>query len=149
MWGCYSGHVESVAIWTSYEALRDLLPSHVQMGIVRYIDYATARLPTVNMFEYIMHKNIGYSFEQEVQAVAFPPAVPELGADEFHADLFELEAAPGFIVYAPSVDLTRLIQGLFLHPDASPDFEAQIVELCARSGLSRPDNSRRNIEPVF
>lgn len=137
MWGCYTAQAKSVAIWTSYEALQDLLPSHVQMGIVRYTDYATGRLPTMNMFEYIMHKDIAYSFEQEVRAVGFPPAVPELGAKQFHADLFELEAAPGFIVCAPSIDLTRLIQGLFLHPEASPAFESHIADLCARNGLFR------------
>lgn len=149
MWGCYTGQTESVAIRTSYEVLRNILPSYVEMGMVRYIDYGTDRLPTMNMFEYIMHKDVLYSFEQEVRAVGFPPAVPELGSEEFKADLFESETIPDFNVYAPSVDLARLVQGLILHPEASPDFEAHIVELCAKSGLPRPDSSRRTREAVF
>ena len=40
------------------------------MGVVRYIDYATGRPPSMNMIEYIMHKDTYYSFEQEVRAVA-------------------------------------------------------------------------------
>ncbi len=149
MWGCYTGQTESVAIRTSYEVLRNILPSYVEMGMVRYIDYGTDRLPTMNMFEYIMHKDVLYCFEQEVRAVGFHPAVPELWAEQFHADLFEIEAAPGFIAYAPSVDLTRLIQGLILHPEASPTFESHIADLCARNGLPPPERSRRNLEAVF
>lgn len=76
--------------------LRESLPTHVEMGVVRYIDYATARLPSMSMFEYIMHKDTYYGFEREVRAVATPPAVKELGLDDFKSHHFESEAAKGF-----------------------------------------------------
>src|SRR6266481_9724072 len=41
MWGCYTKRPESVAIKTTYDALRNCLPSYVEMGMIRYIDYAT------------------------------------------------------------------------------------------------------------
>lgn len=118
MWGCYTTNPESVGIRTTYTALRAALPAYVEIGIVRYIDYATARLPSMNMFEYIMHKDSYYAFEQEVRAVAVPPAVKELGLEDFQDNQFELEAIKGFIVYAPPIDIRKLIHGIVLHPDA-------------------------------
>ena len=149
MWGCYTRQPESVAIRTTYEALRAGLPSYVDMGKVRYTDYATDRLPTMNMFEYIMHKDSYFAFESEVRAVAFPPAVDGLGRAEFLENLFESEDVPGFHVFAPVMDLASLIKGAVLHPEASPGFEAEISALCESKGLPPPERSRRNRPPVF
>jgi hypothetical protein len=39
MWGCYTKQPESVAVRTTYAALRESLPrSYIEMGVVRYID---------------------------------------------------------------------------------------------------------------
>jgi hypothetical protein len=149
MWECYTKCPESVAVRTTFEVLRATLPSYVDMGKVRYIDYASDRLPTMNMFEYIMHKDSFFAFESEVRAVAFPPAVDELGRAHFLENRFESESDPGLQVFAPTVDLGRLIQGMVLHPDATPAFEAEITALCLSKGLPRPERSRKNKMPVF
>ena len=86
----------------------------------------------MNMFEYIMHKDSYYALEREVRAVAFRRPV----------DHFESETVPGFLVFAPVVDLAKLIQGVVLHPEASPAFEVEITELCLLKGLARPERSR-------
>lgn len=119
------------------------------MGVVRYIDYATERLPTMNMFEYIMHKDTNYAFEREVRAVAAPPAVKELGLDDFTSNHFELEAIKGFEVYAPPVDIKKLVHGIVLHPDAPDPYVDAIRDLCAAKGLPAPESSRRTRKPVF
>lgn len=150
MWACYTpGTTEAVAIRTSYEALRACLPACVNMGMVRYIDYSNERLPTMNMFEYIMHKDSYYSYEREVRAVAFPPVVDEIGGADFHASHFESESEAGFLVYAPPVELGRLIHGVVLHPDATASFETTMIDLCAKNDLPRPEVSRRTHKPVF
>lgn len=149
MWDCYTRQPESVAIRTTYGALRGCLPDYVEMGMVRYIDYATERLPTMNMFEYIMHKDSYYSFEREVRAVAFPPVVDELGGAHFRENHFESESKAGFLVYAPTVDLVQVIQGIILHPEASPAFETTMTDLCSKKGLPRPQASRRTRRPIF
>ena len=95
MWDCYTRTPQSVAIRTTYEALADCLPPFVQMGEVRYINYARDRLPSMNMFEYIMHKDIGYSFEQEVRFVAFPPVIDGLGRADFFELSWALDLGPG------------------------------------------------------
>lgn len=149
MWRCYTSRPEAVSIRTTFSALRECLPNYVEMGMVRYIDYSTERLPTMNMFEYIMHKDAYYSFEREARAVAFPPAVEALGAGHFRENHYEMEASPGVLVYAPTVDLTRVIQGVVLHPEIPSEYEAKVIELCATHGLPHPERSRKNREPVF
>jgi hypothetical protein len=141
-------HIGCASISTTYAALRRCLPAYVDVGAVRYIDYANDRLPTMNMFEYIMHKDSYYGFECEVRAVAFPPAAG-LELADFRANRFEVESNPGFHVFAPRVDSVALIEGVVLHPEASSAFEADITALCISKGLSRPKRSRKNQSPAF
>jgi hypothetical protein len=103
MWKAYTCSTRSVAIRTTFAALRACLPSYVDLGMVRYLDYATGRLPTLNMFQYITHKRIQLSFEQEIRAVAFGLLPDQLGGTEFRAHLLEKEGDPGFKAYAPPV----------------------------------------------
>ena len=150
MWGSYTKKPDAVAIRTTYKALRDCLPPYVFMGMVRYIDYATERLPaTMNMFECIMHKDILYKFEEEVRAVAFQPYGEVHGATHFYENFFEAEDSPGIFVYAPPVDINSLIQGVVLHPNASPEFQESITGLCMENGLPNPEKSRSTRPPVY
>lgn len=149
MWRCYTTKPEAVAIKTSYELLRLCLPNYVEAGMVRYIDYATERLPTMNMFEYITHKDAYYHFEHEVRAVAFPPVGHELDGAHFRENHFELEGSPGFLVYAPPIDIKHLVNGVVLHPEAPLAFETEVIGICAKNGLPQPEPSRSTRKPVF
>lgn len=141
MWCSYTESSEAVAIATSYRALRAVLPAYVEMGMVRYIDYANERLPSLNMFEYITHKNISFRFEREVRAVAFPPAVEELGASHFRDNHFEFETRKDFLVFAPTIDIVSVVHSVVLHPESQPGFAKIIRSACEKSGLPRPVQS--------
>jgi hypothetical protein len=149
MWKAYTSGPRSAAIRTTFAALRACLPSYVDIGMVRYLDYVNGRLPTMNMFEYIMHKRIQLSFEQEIRAVAFGLLSDELGGAEFRENLFEKEGNAGFRAYAPPIDLTRLIHGVVPHPRATPEFITEVTALCANHSLPSPGRSEMNREPVF
>jgi hypothetical protein len=141
MWRAYTSKNDAAAIQTTYSALRGCLPNYVQIGVVRYIDFAKACLPSMNLFEYIMHKDTPYAFEREVRAVAFPPAAgPDV--QHFNDSLFESDHDARVRVYAPIIDVRRLIRLVVLHPHASSTYEAQLTELCARYGLPCPVRSR-------
>jgi hypothetical protein len=141
MWETYTSGPTAVMIETSYAVLRRLLPCHVEMGLVRYIDYGRDDVPSLNVFEYITHKDLSFSFEREVRAVAFHNPVAELGGKAFETDHFEAEADPTFRVYAPPIDVKALIRRVVLHPDAPPEFETEITDLCTRFGLPAPQRS--------
>lgn len=148
MWACYTTRGLGVAVKTTYWVLRDSLASYVEIGLVRYIDYSRERLPTMNMFEYIMHKEVYYEYEREVRGVASPP-VEKSEAAHFRENLYESESKAGFIVYAPPVDITVLIKGVVLHPCASRDFEDQVRKLCLEKALPQPERSRGDQEPIY
>jgi hypothetical protein len=148
MWRCYTRAPEAVAVITTYENLRECLPNYVYLGIVRYIDYATQRLPTLNMFEYIMHKRSHFEYEREVRAVAVPP-VDEHGRAHFLANLFQSESLPDFEAYAPTIDVKKLIRRVVLHPEAGSSFKAEIAHLCAENALPASEISSMNCEPLF
>lgn len=149
MWGCYANSPESVAVRTTYAALRASLPRYVELGTVRYLDYSAARLPSMNMFEYVMHKDIYYDFEHEVRAVALAPAGIEPWASQFRENHFQSESTPEFLIFAPPVELSQLIHAVTLHPEASAAFEAEMMDLCAANGLAKPEASRKNRAPIF
>jgi hypothetical protein len=144
MWNRFTSEPESVAIKSTYAALRDCLPGYVGMGKIRYIDYAKDRMPTMNQYEYIMHKRKDeHHVEQEIRAVTFPPSpIPYAEEHKHFADNhWESEDRPGFLVYAPKIDLARLVQGVVLNPRYTSEFEKRIIGICASSGLPRPEPS--------
>ena len=142
MWDVYTKSPDSVAITTTYSLLRGELPSYVDVGVVRYTDYASERLPSMNMFEYITHKRIAYCFEREVRAVAFPPATDGLGLQSFQDNLFAMTGEEESLFFAPEVDVTRLIQSVVLHSDATTDFAKTVRGICKDAGLPAPVTSK-------
>lgn len=142
MWSCYTESPESVAIRTTYNNLKILLPEHVYIGTVRYIDYSSDKLPTFNIFEYITHKDISYTFENEARAVAAALTEAHWESEQFKGNIFELEANPGFICYAPPIDVVSLVQDIVFHPEATNEFKEKITAICSKQGLPRPIDSK-------
>ena len=149
MWKCYTKSANAVAVKTTFKTLRGLLHSTVEMGLVRYIDYATERLPSMNLFEHIMHKDIYYRYENEVRAVAASFIVHGEWQTHFMQNHFEKENCKDFMVYAPQIDLKELIKAIIIHPEITTEDERNVVALCTKGGLPEPLVSRRKQEPVF
>ncbi len=148
-WRCYTRTKRDVAIKTTYSALRRALPAEALLGVIRYIDYSTDRLPWGNLFEFIMHKDITFRYEAEVRAIITPPPTEELGLQKFLKDHFALTANPNFRVYAPQLDITALIDGIVLHPEVSKSYAAKVRKLCEVNGLPAPTPSRETAKPVY
>lgn len=92
MWKIY-GPGDVIAIRSSYETLRDELPSRINarshlgvfFGIVKYIDHETEDIPRDNGFAPITHKRASFSFEQECRALIWNAGNsnnPDLPTDE-------------------------------------------------------------------
>lgn len=141
MWKCYTNSSESLAIRTSYNKLKNTLPNHINIGMVHYINYKKEKLPSFNLFEYIMHKDVNYTFENEVRAVAAPLTEAHWESNEFKGHIFQLNGDPDFIFYGPVINVENLIQNITLHPNATPDFRKRMKNLCTKHGLPQPINS--------
>lgn len=142
MWRCYTKSSESVAVRTTYHELKQSLPEYVYIGMVRYIDYAVERLSSLNLLEYITHKNISFRFENEVRAVVLQPAHEETGAKHFQENLYELEKSSGFRVFAPLIETKLIVQEVVLHPKSTSIFQEKISDICMKKGLVLPRRSK-------
>ena len=150
MWGAFTQTKDSVAIRTTYADLQQSLPNFAFIGTVRYLDYGADTLPDrTNMFEWIMHKEALYRGECEVRAVIVQPIDEDHGLAEFNKHHYRKADDPDFCMFAPPIDLSKIIRQVIVHPDASPEFRARVEALCASKGLPVPTQSRRHRQPVF
>lgn len=138
MWKRYAPTIESVAVRTKVAKLRAALPAYIDIGIVRYIDYAFDRLPTLNMLEYITHKNKCYKCEQELRAIAMHPVLEGLGQKHFRNHHFEKEQDASFRVFAPPINIADFLEEVFIHPDATQSFAEQVKSQCKATLLPAP-----------
>jgi hypothetical protein len=141
IWNSYAGHPESVVVQTTFAKLRAALPTYVGIGMVRYIDYAKERLPTLNMLEYITHKNQRFAHECELRAVAMHPVVGGLDQQHFRDHHFESENDPSFRVYAPTLSLSTVLESVVLHREAPEEFGNSVTALCEKAGVPIPTRS--------
>ena len=141
MWQQYTRGPEAVAVQTTFARLRGALKPYVGIGMVRYIDYSIDRLPTLNMFEYITHKNKVFNQEAELRAVAMHPVIEGLDQQHFREHHFQSENNRTTLVYAPPVELRDLVEKVVLHPRAADDFKVEVERLCAAAGLPPPIRS--------
>jgi hypothetical protein len=122
---------KSISIRTNLAKLRCELPAYVEIGIVKYIDYVVERLPTLNILEYITHKNKIYSHERELRSVALHPVVEGFAQQHYRTHHFQKENDPSFRVFAPPIDVAELIEAVYVHPDSPQSFFEQ-VESCVK-----------------
>jgi hypothetical protein len=102
----------------------------VYVGRVFYVDYDTAAWPQGNLFWPFVHKRLSFAHEQEVRAVIsdFP-----IGPDG-HLDC----SMVGPVSRLVEVDLSQLIEAIFVSPIAPEWFADLVRRVCARYGVVAP-----------
>ncbi len=148
MWRRYANLPSCVAIQTSYKKLAALLPEYLYIGVVRYINYEKDRLPeTFNLFDYVMHKDANqFGFESEVRVLGFPP-IEAFQNDHKHfmSNLFHKDAGKDALVFAPSIQLSVLLDDVIIHPHSSLEDQNVIIDLCEKHKLPVPKISKCNL----
>ncbi len=144
MWERFTKTPSSVAVSTRYSALQEQFDQKVvNVGVVRYIDFDAHRLPSTNVLELITHKRHFFSDEREVRAVMFaltPEPIRVVSVDPYMTS--------DGLGFCPPVNILTLIEGVVLHPKASPEFQQEVAKLCATHGLPSPSPSRMAQKPV-
>ncbi|CAN1723796.1 DUF2971 domain-containing protein [Hyphomicrobium sp. 1Nfss2.1] len=127
------GPPHSVAIVTTFRKLEACLPQEVELGLVKYIDYATEGAELSNMYDYIMRKRSYYAYENEVRAVAssIGAMVPNGSAQHLAGNIVGGS-------FAPRVDLAALIEEVVVHPEAPASFFDDVAALCSSHRLPLP-----------
>lgn len=142
MWERYVRSSDAVAISSTYSALRMQLGRNIiEIGVMRYLDYERSVFPSVNRLQLIMHKRHFFSDEREVRAVMF-----SLSPFRELVEPFMNTERTGFL--APT-DPSTLVRHVVLHPQASPQTAARVLELCVAHNLPEPVRSRIASTPLF
>ena len=131
MWKLFSASTDGIALQSTFARLRDCLPRYVGVGLVRYIDYRTETLPTLDMFQWIMHKRKSFAHEREVRAVASLHTPDHLGGAEIRARADDRG-------YYPEVDIPKLVEAVHVHPLAEAWFVDLVRRIIGRFGLDLP-----------
>jgi hypothetical protein len=123
---------EGVAITTTFDKLESLLPAHIEVGAVRYLNYQTEGLDFGNMFDYVMHKRHFYQYECEVRAVA---SAAEPARSAALQDILANQVEGSF---APPVDVKAMVGEVVIHPEATQHFREEIAAICKEHALPPP-----------
>lgn len=136
MWRLYGSSNNSVAIRSTYFKLKSALPDHVKMGMVTYEDFSTGGSFGHAAYS-IFQKRKDFEPEREVRGVTFARTPIRK----------EIEAKTLGNGYAPDVDLTALIDDVYVSPLADDWFLSLVETLLAKSNLKVPV-VRQTLEPM-
>ncbi len=129
MWQLYSKDNASIAIQSSFARLRDNLPGHVGMGLIKYIDYEAEIVPHGNIINYCMHKRRSFEHERELRALIWALEVDKVTKKPMWPTTANTS---GILV---NVELENLVQTIVLAPNCLPWFEELVRSLIERYGL--------------
>jgi hypothetical protein len=130
MWSLYGGNNASVAIRVPYASLARALPSGVMMGTVKYLSWDRELFNQGNLLAPFIHKRSSFKHENEVRAII------ELDYYREKTGIEGLDATkPGVEV---AIDLSAILNGVFVSPAAPEWFEEVVSDLCAQYGIMAP-----------
>ena len=130
MWKLYSSSNEAVCVRSTYRRLRQSLPQCVFVGEVNYINYETEGFAPGNGFNFIMHKRLSFAHERELRAMFWEMhGIPE-------AQPFKTQIEPTGL--AMEVDLSALIDRVYISPAAAPWFAKLVESMTVKSGFDFP-----------
>jgi len=127
MWRLYTSVNDAICIRSTYRQLWDCLPNKACfLGEVSYLDYERDAFDQGNLLNHIVHKRASFSHEHEVRAVMWVPGPIITAPDQ------QIETEPGKVV---PVDLQKLIQEIYVAPDAKPPLMEVVQGLLDQAGL--------------
>jgi hypothetical protein len=130
MWKLYASQDEAICIQSTFRQLELLLPEKAFLGIVKYIDHDRQYISVTDAFQYIVHKRKSFEHERELRAVLWKPTAGDT----------EMVGDRGMVV---PIDLSNLIENIFISPDATPILEEVVSGLKAAYRLSAPVNKSK------
>lgn len=142
MWKLYAKTSEAIAIQSTYELLRESLHQSLQIGVITYIDYEKEWMPENNTFYPYMHKRKSFEHERELRAIS--QDLPQKGSEA------DIKATPPADGVWESVDLSKLVERIFVAPTSPPWFQELVQNVAHNYRLDKPViRSSLENEPFF
>lgn len=150
MWSIYDREGRGVAVRTTKGRLLKSLtgPNGVHGATVQYVDYSTQWIPEGNLFYPFLFKRRSFEHEREYRLLAhWSPKT--LRADE-HNTVIEAEPDIPPTGLRESVDLTELVDQIFVSPEASDWFHKVVQKLAEDYGHTwTVQHSELGIDPIY
>lgn len=178
MWTIYAKSAGAVAVQSTYRRLRDCLPTHINIGVVRYADYSSERVYNRRVVEPFLHKRKSFEHEKELRALLLIPAGRDIDANnpvyvglkylprveayfealglqdpaDFNPEEFYAFLREGGCPsgYTINVDLDRLVERLYVAPMAQAWFGELVKRVARKYDLKMPVvQSSLDSDPIF
>jgi hypothetical protein len=142
MWKLYTAANESICLQTTFNKLREQMPSWINIGMVNYIDYDKMIIGEGNAFNFITIKRHSFEHERELRAVAW-----SIAWEIANTDLRDGLALDGLWV---DVDLSTLLDTIYISPTSPPWFADCVRSLVKKYELAVPvQQSALNVSPIY
>lgn len=139
LWKIYSDFGKGIMIKTDLNKIELSLINSIEdirVSEVTYIDYQKDLMPDYNSFYPLIHKDLAYSYEKEVRLIHEVP----LGDIGWEHDWTKAEVEEGVYI---NVDISILIDELFVAPHAPNWYYDLIKNLCSKYQLDKPITKSR------
>lgn len=124
MWKVYADR--ECAIQTTFERITTALhetPAEIHGGMITYIDFKRDSMPIGNVFTPVSHKDIPYQDEKEFRLLFWKSALQNRSI-----------SVPDNGISIP-IDLSLLIENIFINPTSIQNFNGPLQEAMARKSL--------------
>ena len=128
MWSLYSKGQDALCIQTTYRLLAEALGPTVPIGIVQYVDYEREWIPEDNPLLPFLYKRESYRHESEIRPIINLSKLDAMGK-------FQLKGKPPIRGFLRPVDLSKLIQSVYIAPNTPNWFQELIVRVSNAFGL--------------
>ncbi len=155
MWAAYGKRSDSIAVRSTMGRLRCCIEQHQEpphgfplMAKVRYLDYAKEAVETGCVLAPLLQKRKSFEHEHELRVLL--QRLPHMGTPGIWGQRYDAMRPPVPGVRL-AVDLSVLIEGIFVAPDAAPWFLKVVRELVAKYSLTVDVTQSALLEgnPVF
>jgi len=141
MWKLYADTDDAIAIQSTYRRLLTATGDTAHVGLVRYIDYETDRMPKDYQLNVFMHKRKSFEHEQEVRALIVKQ--PKAGTRVLDEEAYEDEIWH-------DVNVEQLIETVYVAPSSPAWFKDLMERVISTYGLSIPvAQSLLNRDPLY
>jgi hypothetical protein len=135
MWKIYSTSKDSVCVQTTFARLRDVLPEDIYLGVVNYISYDMDMIPDGNGLWPLTHKRRSFEHERELRALWSD--IKNMDCKGPPSDAYPDDYHPAHDEHVwKHVDLSVLIEKVFVSPTAKPWFLELLKKVLGRYGLN-------------
>ena len=136
MWRIFVRADEGLAIESTLDKLTDSVSAeeyHLIIGKVRYIDYATQKIPITNLMNAFFYKNKYYEHEKELRLICY--RIDSDSSDPVAVPNYRPLPAGGLDL---RVDVSKLINAIYISPYAPKWFGDLVERMVQRYGLDVP-----------